>query len=113
MKLIKFIIIVQVVYFQFLRSDCFMNIFKILITIFFKIAKSVINIVNFDYINTLTDDLATSLFVFPDIFKFVAYFLDSRFFTILIPIEFGWLAIKFTLAILMRIKSFIPTISST
>lgn len=90
-----------------------MNILKILVTVFFKIAKSVINFISFEAINTLTEDLATFQFVFPDILKFVAYFLDSRFFTILLPIEFGWIGIKITLAVLMRIKSFIPTISST
>lgn len=90
-----------------------MNIFKIFITIFFKIAKSIINFISFDTINTITEDLATFQFVFPDIFKFVAYFLDSRFFAILLPLEFGWIGIKIAFAILMRIKSFIPTISST
>ena len=90
-----------------------MVVLKIFVTLFFKVAKSVIGLINFESLNTFTEDLATFQIVIPDLFQFVAYFLDERFFTILIPFELSWIGFKILLAILMRIKSFIPTISST
>lgn len=90
-----------------------MILLKILVTLFFKVSKSFLDLISFDELNTLTSDLSTVEFVFPELVKFVAYFLDSRFFTILMPIEICWISIKIIFAILMRIKSFIPTISST
>lgn len=88
-----------------------MTLLKILVMVFFKVSKSLLNLVNFDEFNSLTSDLANQNIVLPFVVKFVAFFLDTRFFTILLPIEFGWYGLKFAIAILKLIKSFIPTIS--
>lgn len=88
-----------------------MTLLKILVMVFFKVSKSLLNLVNFDEFNSLTSDLANQNIVLPSVVNFVAFFLDTRFFTILLPIEFGWYGLKFAIAILKLIKSFIPTIS--
>lgn len=90
-----------------------MTLLKILLTLFFNIAKAFLGLFHFDQLNSITETLSNYEIVLPSIVQFVVYFLDTRFFTILIPLEFNWIAFKLVIAILMRIKSFIPTISST
>lgn len=88
-----------------------MTLLKILVSVFFKVSKSLLGLVNFDDFNSLTSDLANQDIVLPSVVQFVTFFLDTRFFKILLPIEFGWYSLKFAIAILKLIKSFIPTIS--
>ena len=90
-----------------------MTLLKILVSIFFNVAKSLLGFIHLDELNSLTETLSNYEIVLPSAIQFVTYLLDTRFFTILVPIEFGWISFKMLLAILMRIKSFIPTISST
>ena len=110
MNLIEFIIINQAVYFLYLKGDL-MTLLKILVSVFFKASKSLLGLVDFNEFNSLTETLANYKIVLPSIVQFVAFFLDTRFFTILIPIEFSWIGLKFVIAIFKLIKSFIPTIS--
>lgn len=90
-----------------------MTLLKILLTLFFNIAKSFLGLFHFDELNSLTETLSNSAIALPSIVQLVVYFLDTRFFTVLVPLELNWIAFKLVIAILMRIKSFIPTISST
>ena len=90
-----------------------MTLLKILLTLFFNIAKAFLGLFHFDDLNSITETLSNYEIVLPSIVKIVVYFLDTRFFMILVPLELNWIAFKLIIAILMRIKSFIPTISST
>lgn len=90
-----------------------MTLLKILLTLFFNISKAFLGLFHFDELNSFTETLSNYEIAFPSIVQLVVYFLDTRFFTVLIPLEFNWIAFKLVIAILMRIKSFIPTISST
>lgn len=88
-----------------------MTLLKILVSVFFKVSKSLLDLVDFNDFNSLTLGLSNQDIVLPSVVQFVSFFLDTRFFTILLPIEFGWYGLKFSIAILKLIKSFIPTIS--
>lgn len=88
-----------------------MILLKILVSIFFKASISLLRLVNFDEFNSFTSDLANQDIVLPSIVQFVTFFLDTRFFDILLRIEFSWIGLKFGIAIFKFIKSFIPTIS--
>lgn len=90
-----------------------MTIFKILLTLSFNIAKAFFGLFHFDELNSITETLSNYEIALPSIVQLVVYFLDTRFFTVLVPLELNWIALKLVIAILMRIKSFIPTISST
>lgn len=88
-----------------------MTLLKILVSVFFKVSSALLVLVDFVEFNSLTSDLASQDIVLPSVVHFVTFFLDTRFFTILLPIEFGWYGLKFAIAVLKLIKSFIPTIS--
>lgn len=90
-----------------------MTLLKILVTLFFNIGKAFLGLFHFEELNSITESLSYSSITIPSLVQLVVYFLDTRFFTILVPLELNWIAFKLVIAVLMRIKSFIPTISST
>lgn len=90
-----------------------MILFKIILVLFFNISKSFLAFFHFEELNSITETLANYKIVFPSFVQFVVFLLDTRFFTVLVPLELNWISFKLVLSIIMRIKSFIPTISST
>lgn len=69
--------------------------------------------IDFSDLNTATETLASKDVVLPEMLHYVAYFLDRETIQFLIKFEFIWIDFKLVWAAIMRIKSFVPTISST
>lgn len=88
-------------------------ILRLLINLFFGILSLLFSLVDFSPINDLTADLASKQIVLPDILHYVAYFFDKSQLITLLNLEIGWIEFKIGWAIILRIKSFIPFLSST
>ena len=82
--------------------DCILGI----VDIFF-------DLIDFSDLNNFTEQLVNQVIVLPKMFYYVAYFIDSTTIKLLIHCELLWINFKIVWAIVLRIKSFIPTISST
>ncbi len=80
---------------------------------FFMAFDIIFNMIDFSDLNTATENLVSEQVVLPEMLHYVAYFLDKETIQFLIKLEFIWIDFKIVWAIVLRIKSFIPTISST
>jgi len=80
---------------------------------FFMAFDVIFEMIDFSDLNTATENLVSEQVVLPEMLHYVAYFLDKEAIQFLIGLEFIWIDFKIVWAIILRIKSFIPTISST
>lgn len=79
----------------------------------FSFADIIFELIDFSDLNNFTSQLVNQVIVLPKMFYYVAYFIDSSTIKLLIHCELLWINFKIVWAIILRIKSFIPTISST
>lgn len=75
---------------------------------------NVFNILDFGAVNEFSESLDTiDLSVFFEAVSYFSYFLDGVIVKLLINLEIGWVTFKTVWAIALRVKSFVPTVSST
>ncbi len=86
-------------------------IFSLIFDLFFSVINLVLDLLDFTGVNEFSRNIPE--LVIPDFFHYIAYFIDGSAIMLLIKLEIGWIELKIAWAILLRIKSFIPTISST
>ena len=79
----------------------------------FGVADFIFSFIDFSDLNDATLQLNEKTVILPEMFHYIAYFLDGQVIKWLIKLEFYWIQFKLLWAIILRIKSFIPTISST
>lgn len=88
-------------------------IIEVIFNTIFGIADIIFNLIDFSDLNDATLQLNEKTVILPEMFHYIAYFLDGQVIRWLIKLEFYWIQFKLLWAIILRIKSFIPTISST
>lgn len=90
-------------------------IVKIIFDVIFGFFGILIDLFDFDFINEAVSKLPkTSLpTVLVNSAHYITMFIDYDTATGLISAQLGWISFKLVWAIFLRIKSFIPTISST
>lgn len=86
-------------------------ILQLLIDFMYGLFMAIINLIDLTALNDVTRNIPK--LAIPDMFRYIAYFLDKSTVILLIKAEVAWINFKIIWAVLLRIKSFIPTISST
>lgn len=86
-------------------------IFSLIFDLFFSLITIILDLIDFTDLNELSRNMPD--LVIPDFFRYIAYFVDGPKIIFLLKLEAGWIGFKIIWAVLLRLKSFIPTISST